>query len=141
MATETLVPDGDGTCQWDSTGAAHYTEIDEGVSGFDNSDYVDTATFDETEEYAFKPSPSNLRMATGFIVSTAQKITHYAETAVLKIEYSIDDGASYTTAGYITPTAYDTEESQIMDAVTGLRFGQKSVGKFRIRVTFLEVEP
>ena len=141
MATTTLKPDGDGETQWDTTGSSHYTEIDEGTGTPDNTKYVSSETFDAEDEFTFEDAADSLYIASSFLLKAQAKITHPAETAVLKFEYSTDGGSSYTLAGYAIPGAYDTEASFSLAAVTGLRLGRHAVNRFRTKVTFLEAYP
>jgi hypothetical protein len=140
MATVTLIPNGDGTCQWDTTGSAHYTEIDEGVTTPDITKYVSTDTYNETEEFTFQDS-NDLHYASSFIVRAYAKLVDSEASAVVKVEYSENNGSTYTVAGYIIPSPYDTNFRYDLAAVTGLKMGYSSIKRFRIRVTFLEVYP
>ena len=46
---DTVKPNSDDTLTWDSTGASHYTEVDQGISSADDAKYVYTAVEYEAE--------------------------------------------------------------------------------------------
>jgi hypothetical protein len=55
VAIYTLYPDGDGAIvEWDSTDTTHYTEIDEGVVGADDGDYIHTGTANDRDVIDFE---------------------------------------------------------------------------------------
>jgi len=111
-ATGTVYPDGDNVAQFtNSTGASHYTEIDE--ASYSAADYINTGLSGagaEEEEY----SMTSVAGAPNLISSIDVNIYAYADGACqsdcdsLEVRVSID-GAFDATTNTITLTGTDTE--------------------------------
>lgn len=59
MSTITLQPNGDGIVAWTSTGAAHYTEIDEGVDTPSTADKISSTTNAQVDNINLANSPAD----------------------------------------------------------------------------------
>lgn len=135
MATENLAPDSDvTTADWVSTASDYYTEIDEDWGSQDEADYIYTSTFDSPAVFGISDIAGDFSLGTDFTIKIHARLDHQDYTAVLKVEYSMDGGTSWTVAGYCDD--YDSETDFTFTVTEN--YGITKINDFQVRLTFLE---
>lgn len=97
MATTTLTLDGDVTTNWDTTtGANHYGEIDEDPSTPNDSDYIETTTLNDDDEFTLSATPANHDLTSQIVVNIRGQITDSGGTAKIRLELFHSAGTPVT---------------------------------------------
>lgn len=94
MPSINVVPNGDGTVQWDiepySPVFDHYTYVDEGTTlgggTPDDDDYVYTDVADEIEEFDFENTPGDADTITQIDVNIRARISDTTSNAYIRLE-------------------------------------------------------
>jgi hypothetical protein len=86
MATTTVFPDGEvATGSWTTTGANHWSVVDEDTDTPNTSDYIETTTVSDTVRFTIAASPANTSEVTAFDVNLHAFLTDVSATSRYRI--------------------------------------------------------
>lgn len=101
MPTATVVPTSDnGSQQWDTleptTPTTHFDKIDEGTSSPNDSDYIETTTVNDVDEWHLGDTPANASEITQVVVNFRARITDASGTANIELRLFHTSGTAVT---------------------------------------------
>lgn len=144
MATTNLVLDGDVTTDWDTTtGANHYTEIDEGTGTPSDADYIATTTINDVDEFTLSATPANTSQVTQVDVNLRGYIDDGSSTARIQVDMFHTAGTPVTgNPKYVDGTGFGgygtTPGTATALSWTGLTLTKAQADTLQLRLTFLE---
>lgn len=98
MANVDLLPNGDITTDWDTVnpGPNHWEAIDELVSAPNDTDFIETVTISDADEFTMEDTPANCDEVTNLELHVRAKIDDAAATAIIRCEYFHTAGTPVT---------------------------------------------
>ena len=98
MATVNVLPNSDVTTDWDTVnpGPNHYEAIDELVISPNDTDYIETTTLDDVDEFGMEDTPANTDEVTQIEDHTRAQIDDSSGNAFIRVEYFHSAGTPVT---------------------------------------------
>lgn len=100
MPTTTVVPTSDVTASWDTieptSPITHYDKIDEGTTSPTDTDYIETVTVGDVDEWHLGDTPANTSEVTQVAVNFRARITDASATAKIELRLFHTGGTAVT---------------------------------------------
>jgi len=100
MPTTNVFPTSDATANWDviepTSPTTHYDKIDEGTASPTDTDYIETVTVGDVDEWALGDTPANASEITQVAVNFRARITDASGTANIELRLFHTGGTAVT---------------------------------------------
>ena len=141
MPTITVVPVTDVTAGWDTTtGADHYTEVDEGTTSPNDNNYIQTTTIGSVDEFSLGNVPANANITTQVDVNTRGILTDSGGAARIQVDL-LHSGSTLVGGSpkYITGADFGgySTTGTFQLSWTGLTLTKTQADSLTLRYTFL----
>ena len=147
MPTATVFPTSDsGTQQWDTveptSPTTHYDKIDEGTASPTDTDYIETVTVNDVDEWALGDTPANASEITQVVVNFRARITDASGTAKIELRLFHTGGGTPVTGNPKDVTIADLGGSGVGPTTvtktwTTLTLTKAQADSLTLRATFL----
>ena len=144
MPTTTVVPTSDVTTQWDTieptSPTTHFDKVDEGTTSPTDTDYIETVTVNDVDEWHLGDTPANASEITQVAVNFRARITDASGTAKIELRLFHTSGTAVT-GNPKDVTIADLGGSGTLATVTktwtGLTLTKAQADSLTLRATFL----